>query len=79
MAALPLLVARSYVISICGQPAAPARRPTRRFLCSAERLPQGFVLQIALAWYPLLFAETSMSRRNCVLRCATRPFDASGR
>ena len=30
MAALPLLVARSYVISICGQPAAPARRPTRR-------------------------------------------------
>ena len=40
----------------------------------AQRLSgcQGFVLQIALAWYPLFFAKTSISRRKCVLWCAKR-------
>ena len=32
--------AGTYAFSISAQPAAPARRPTRRFLCSAERLPR---------------------------------------
>ena len=32
--------AGSYAFSISAQPAAPARLPTRRFLCSAERLPR---------------------------------------
>ena len=40
--------------------------------CAAPSGCQGFVLQFVQQWYALFFAETSISRRNCVLWFAKR-------